>query len=271
MPAFSSSTRSCEEELETGEFSAEGRDEQFAKLAEGQSLVLDVQVWHDFLKVLIRAGYRSGAQITSKMGLIYTYALYLIGKRDFGVDPHRLRNVIAGWFFMTSLTGRYTNSPESVMERDLARLRDVEDADGFIKLLDGIIEETLTGDYWTITLPGALAATGGLSRRSSPTTRRSTSSTHVSCSRSSRSRSYLDPRPRANDRLSSDTTSSRRRTSARIGIKGGKQNRIANLALVEWPDNAKISDEAPSQYWPGMAARFEASEAPADAVLARTP
>jgi hypothetical protein len=31
---------------------------------------------------------------------------------------------------------------------------------------------------------------------------------------------------------------------------------LANLALVEWPDNAKISDQAPAAYWPGMASRF---------------
>jgi hypothetical protein len=28
------------------------------------------------------------------------------------------------------------------------------------------------------------------------------------------------------------------------------QNQIANYALVEWVDNALISDEPPSEYWP---------------------
>ena len=33
-------------------------------------------------------------------------------------------------------------------------------------------------------------------------------------------------------------------------------NQVANLALVEWPDNSDISDKAPADYWPWMADRF---------------
>jgi hypothetical protein len=58
---------------------------------------------------------------------------------------------------MTALTGRYTNSPETIMEQDLARLRDIKDATGFIAFLDCIISDTLTEDYWNITLPNELA------------------------------------------------------------------------------------------------------------------
>lgn len=78
-------------DLETGAFSAERREKQFAILEEAQGYALDVQNWQDFMKALIRAGYRSGDNITSKTGIVYTYALYLIGKRDFGVDAFRLR------------------------------------------------------------------------------------------------------------------------------------------------------------------------------------
>ncbi|MEZ4638759.1 MAG: hypothetical protein R2856_27980 [Caldilineaceae bacterium] len=46
---------------------------------------------------------------------------YLIGKQDYHVDPYILRNAIARWYFMTSLTGRYTSSPETAMDQDLAR------------------------------------------------------------------------------------------------------------------------------------------------------
>ncbi len=58
---------------------------------------------------------------------------------------------------MTALTGRYTGSPETLMEQDLARLRDVSDARGFVAVLDRIVDDTLTEDYWSITLPNELA------------------------------------------------------------------------------------------------------------------
>jgi hypothetical protein len=247
-------------DLKTGEFSSERRDAQFASLADAQGLVLDVQAWQDFLKVLIRAGYRSGAQVTSKMGLIYTYAIYLIGRRDYEVDSHRLRNVIARWFFMTSLTGRYTNSPETVMEQDLARLREVEDADSFVKLLDGIIKETLTGDYWTITLPGALATTGAYS----PTLFAHYAALNILDARllfsNLKVSELLDPATKGKRSAIERHHLFPKGYLSKIGVKGGKQNRIANLALVEWPDNAKISDEAPADYWPAMRARFDEAE-----------
>ena len=51
---------------------------------------------------------------------------------------------------MASLTSRYSSSPETVMEQDLNRLRVVKDGDGFIELLNHIIGDTLTDDFWNI-------------------------------------------------------------------------------------------------------------------------
>jgi hypothetical protein len=244
-------------DLETGEFSNERREEQFKVLEEAQGAALDLLNWHEFLKVLIKAGYRSGDTITSKTGLLYTYAMYLIGKRDYEIDAHRLRGVIARWFFMTSLTGRYTNSPETVMEQDLARLRDVDDADGFIRLLDGIVEETLTGDYWNITLPVALATSSAYS----PTLFAYYAALNILDARvlfsNLKVAELLDPATKGKRKAIEKHHLFPKAYLESAGIRGTKQNRIANIALVEWPDNAKISKQAPASYWPDMANRFE--------------
>jgi hypothetical protein len=73
------------------------------------------------------------------MGVVYSYAMFLIGRRDYGVGLSDLREVIARWFFMTALTGRYSGSPESTMEEDLARLRTVKSAEGFVESIDRVI------------------------------------------------------------------------------------------------------------------------------------
>lgn len=91
--------------------------------------------------------------MSSRNTFLYSYSFFLIGQRDFGVPHDILRNTIARWFFMASLTGRYTGSPESVMESDLGKLRNVKDAKSFIETLDRIITDTLTEDFWNITLP----------------------------------------------------------------------------------------------------------------------
>ena len=136
---------------ETGLYSPDLRDAQFARLKEAQQWTLDLTTWHEYLKCLTAAGFRSNQMISSENAILYTYALFILGRKQFGLAPHRLRRLIARWFFMSTLTGRYTNSPETIMDQDLARLRDIEDADTFEKTLEQLIETSLTnrllGDY----------------------------------------------------------------------------------------------------------------------------
>ena len=144
-------------DLETGEFSDERREHQFGVLKDAQAKVLNLSAWHDYFHVVRAAGYLGGRMITSNNNLLFSYAFYLIGCTEYAVPPNELRRVIARWFFMCSLTGRYTGSPESDLEFDLARLRDVHDAAGFVRTLDQVCDAALTSDFWSITLPNDLA------------------------------------------------------------------------------------------------------------------
>ena len=118
-------------DLETGKFNEDRRGEQFDQLRDAQSKALNLQYWHDFMHCLRRAGYRTRRMISSQTALVYTYALYLIGRTEFHMDEHELREIIAQWFFMSAVTGRYTGSPESRMESDLAALRGVTTSEEF--------------------------------------------------------------------------------------------------------------------------------------------
>jgi hypothetical protein len=84
-------------DLETGEFSDERRVQQCAVLKEAQDHILNLQCWHEFLKTLMRAGYHRCEMITSQMTLVYTYTLFLIGRRDCRVDDFTVLNMIARW------------------------------------------------------------------------------------------------------------------------------------------------------------------------------
>jgi hypothetical protein len=50
-----------------------------------------------------------------------------------------------------------------MMDEDLARLRTVVDVSSFVETLDRIIEDTLTEDFWKITLPNNLATSAARS------------------------------------------------------------------------------------------------------------
>ena len=248
-------------DLETEKFSDELREKQFAVLREAQKYVLDLQNWHDFLKVLMRAGYRGAGMITSQIALLYAYIFFAIGKRDYQVDDYALRNVIARWFFMTALTGRYTGSPETVMEQDLARLRDVTDGVGFISMLDHIIADTFTDDYWAITLPNELAT---WSPRS-PSLFAYYAALNLLGARVLFSKMHvvelLDPALKAKKSAAERHHLFPKGYLAKLGIAEIRDtNQIANYALVEWTDNIDISDLPPAEYLPKYNARFIADE-----------
>lgn len=238
-------------DLETEQFSDERRTEQFKVLKESQAYVLDIQNWAEFMKVLIRAGYRSNSMITSKIGLMYCYTMFLIGKRDYKIDHFVLRNLIARWFFTTSLTGRYTGSPESTMEADLARLRTIETGKEFIEMLDNIIRDTLTEDFWNITLPNDLATSAARSP--------SLFAYHASLNlldaivlfSNLKISELLDPSLKAKK-----SHLERHHLFAKNYLKKDHTvdlkdiNQIANFAFVEWQDNIDISDASPAEYAP---------------------
>ena len=234
-------------DLDTGELSDERREQQFAILKDSQSYGLNLQNWHEFLKALTKAGYRSEKFITSKLGLLYSYAFYLIGKRDFNIDHHTLKNIIARWFFMVSLTGRYTGSPESQMEQDLLGLRGIKSAENFISLLDQIITDTFTEDYWNITLPNDLAT----SSSRSPSLFAYYAALNLLDARVLFSKmkifELLDPAIKASKSSIERHHLFPAGYLAKLGIKERSDiNQIANYALVEWSDNISISDTAPA-------------------------
>jgi len=248
-------------DLETEEFSEERRDAQFEKLKESQAKVLSITNWHEFLKAVQRAGYVREDYISSKTNILYVYTLYLIGKYDFKVPLFELREIIARWFYMTSLTGRYTASPESQMESDLADLRDISTAEEFVALLDKIITTQFTSDYWQINLPNSLstsssrspslfayfAALNVLDAKGLFSQLKVTDLLHagLKSNKSSLEKHHLFPK----------------NYLVNIGIDDQRQrNQIANFALVEWSDNIKISDSSPQEYMEIMKDRFAHEE-----------
>ncbi len=248
-------------DMGSGEYSDARREEQFARLAEAQSYALDLTHWHEYLKCLVRAGFRSGGTVTSQNSLLFGYILFLIGRRDFRVALHPLREVIARWFFMASLTGRYTSSPESAIEADLARLSSIGTAEEFVGLLDQLIDNALTHDFWTITLPNNLATSAGRS----PSLSAYYAALNILDARvlfsKMRVTELFDPALRSKKAALERHHLFPRAYLTRQGVTTNREiNQIANFALVEWPDNIAISDAAPSDYFPDFMARLSEAE-----------
>jgi hypothetical protein len=250
-------------DLVTGQLSPERREEQFGRLAHAQEHVLDLTNWHEFLLCLERAGFRGKKMISSENAVIFSYAMWLIGRVEYGVPVARLREVVARWFFMAHTTGRYSGTFETRVERDLAQLADVPrgDADAYVVALSKIIDSQLTTDFWEITLPNELSS----SAPKSPALLAHIAALNIvdadSLLSTTKVRARLDPAVTSKKGIERHHLFPRA-CLRKLGITGVRQvNQIANMALVDWNDNIAIGDKPPSQYWPEQLAAKGMSDA----------
>lgn len=254
-------------DLETKEVSQEIRDSNFEKLQRAQAQVLDVTHFTEYLKSLQEAGFRSGKMITSKNTIIYSYLIFLIGRTDFNLDYKTLRSATARWFMMCVLTSRYTGSPESQVEKDIRRFGEAANGEQFLATIDQIIENNLTPDFWELTLPDLLGWSGGYI----PSMFAYFASLNLLGAK------VLFSNMTVHQLLDPATTGKKTAIERHhlfpkayldsIGIRGiSRTNKVANYALVEWPDNIKISDQPPADYFPKM---FAENVPPSDAAKTR--
>ena len=238
------------------------REQRFEDLKDAQDKVLNLTNWHEYINCVKFAGFRSKSMLTSANNFLYTYLLFLIGKYEFNVERNALRSVIGKWFFMSSLTGRYTGSPETILETDLRRLDQSEKTEaGFVRYLESIITSQLTEDYWKVSLPQQLDSSGAYSPylfgyyaalnllEAQPLFSKLKISElldpSVSGSKSPIERHHLFPKAYL----------------MKNGYVGTyKINQIANFAFVEWGDNIDISDRSPSEYFPELYEKLSDSE-----------
>ncbi len=248
-------------DLETGEFSAERREVQFERLRIAHEATLNLTNWHEYLKCLRHAGFRSSRMISSETAVMYVYIIWLVGRIEFKVDLQKLKEVTARWWFMAHTTSRYSNSPETQIEYDLNRIRSVsvENSDGFCQLLDHIVEDVFTRDYWEITLPNRLDTS---SSKSPPLSAYWAALNILDAD-------VLFSKQKVSEMLDPAITPIRdmerhhlfpRAYLSKIGVQKSLINSIANMAFVDWTENVKISNSEPTHYWPIFSEQLDSEQ-----------
>lgn len=234
----------------------ENRERELARLKDGQARVLNPNNWDEFLKVIERAGIRNDSMVTSKNAILFGYAFWLLGRTEFGVPVDELREVMARWYFMAQITGRYSGSAESRGQEDLNRFQGLDRTPQTFKtVMDGQVETTLTEDWWNVTLPEDLhtsntygpAYTGYIAALTILDADALLSTLKV--------KDWIDPGHRPVKGIEKHHLFPRAYLKEHRGYSSVRQiNQVANQAMVEWSDNIDISDQPPSTYWPRQVA-----------------
>lgn len=149
--------------LKTGEITQSVREDNLEIFKNSLDVATNLNNWHSFMNLFATAGYLKGSFVASSNAVVFSYVLYLIGKYDYKVPSVDLQKIIRKWIFMSTITGFYTGSTETEVEKQFADLRDVHNADEFVSYLDSVIKNRFTDDYFTYSLPSELNSSSATS------------------------------------------------------------------------------------------------------------
>ncbi len=136
-------------DFDTREFKEEIVEESYALLKDGVLRFVNEYSYEQFVLAIKGAGFKSSKLLNSQMTLDFAYTLFLILQHKQGVDQGQNKRLVQKWFVLSTLTGRYVGSPESVMSRDLRFIADK----GFVQYAKEIEASELSDTFWSITLP----------------------------------------------------------------------------------------------------------------------
>ena len=142
-------------DFEARDFKAEIADDSFRKLHDGVVKFMSKGNFQDFTAALRSAGFSSSQIIGSKGAVNFAYNLYLTLREDKSIPSTDVKRWVQRWYVMSVLTGRYSGSSESIMDRDMRRIAD----QGFIPFYEEIAASRLADTFWDVTLPQDLATT----------------------------------------------------------------------------------------------------------------
>lgn len=243
---------------QTGLVDADKQERELNLLKQALPVVVDRISWTEYIHAIQTAGFRSHRNITSSLNIVYTYVIFLLGRHRFTVDLPRLRPLIARWLFMAQLTGRYTGSSESQIQKDLDLVSLVSqgNAAGFESALNEVIASQLTPDYWRYSMPQDMISSG------------SAISPHYQCYLAalnildadmfmlrSKVHDWMDPGLPTIKGMEGHHLFPRAYQTQVLGITDMKRvNQVANFAPTDWDTNIFISDRSPAEYWPQLVA-----------------
>ncbi len=236
-------------DLESGTLTEETRLQNLETFRKALDRVVNLNDWHSFLNLYAQAGYLNKDLIRSEYAVVYSYVLYLIGKYEYNVSQIALQKAIIRWIFMATITSYYSGSPESKVERQMADLRQVKNAEQFVQYIDDSVKRMMNESYFSIQLIEDLTS----SVASSPVWYGYIASLNILGKPMLFSTSILstylvmgaDGQKKSIDKHHIFP----KKYLESIGIEDDRdRNQMANFTYLDYQTNIDISDDAPADY-----------------------
>lgn len=136
-------------DFETKEYREDVVEDSYIRMANGVKNFINKYNFEQFVKAIKGAGFVSNKLLTSKMTIDFAYNLYLMLLSDETIPNEQICRYVQKWFVISTLTGRYIGSPESVMDKDMRSIGEK----GFLNFLAEVEASALSDTFWDITLP----------------------------------------------------------------------------------------------------------------------
>lgn len=227
-------------DFETREFREDIIDDSYKKLDDGIKAYINEYNFAQFVLAIKGAGFKSSRLLGSKMTLDFAYMLYLSLLQDPNIPNAQIKHHIQKWFVLSTLTGRYVGSPESVMSRDIRLIQER----GFEAFFEEVEASVLSETFWRVTLPQNLETTS---------TNSPAFNTFLAAQINLNCNSMFMHGTMISDLL--DISGDVHHIFPKAYLKSNgvdvknKYNQVANFTLLDTQVNKAISDDAPNVYF----------------------
>ena len=227
-------------DFETREYKDEIVQDSYAKLKDGILKFINEYSFDQFVLAIKGAGFKSSKLLNSQMTLDFAYTLYLKLHDDPSIHQGQIKRLVQKWFVLSTLTGRYVGSPESVMSRDIRNISEK----GFIQFAQEAEASALSDTFWQVTLPQNLETTSV----NSPAF-----NVFLAAQNYLKSSSMLMKGTMISDLISISGDVHHIFPKAYLKKNGvdnkGRYNQVANYTYLDTQVNKAISDDAPCVYF----------------------
>ncbi len=227
-------------DFEARDYKAEIADESFAKLHDGVLSFMDKNNFQDFVLALRTAGFVSPSVIYSKGAVNFAYNLYLTLREDPSIPSTDVKRWVQRWYVMSVLTGRYSGSSESVMDRDIRRISE----QGFLSFYEEVAQAQLSDTFWEVNLPQALNTTS---------TRTGAWLVYLASQVRSANNTLFTNGVKVSDVVATigdiHHIFPKNYLKKELDAQKGLYNQVANYAYLEKRINIKIADKRPGDYF----------------------